>query len=122
MGIDGLTALALALGGLFGLAGVALGLYAGVRVVQRDEERYAAVIRHVERRDQEWSQLRIDWGTTLERIEELATAVEKKRRQTAAAEGRMNAREPEGASEPKLDDLPPAQQRDAIRRRMRRVS
>ena len=117
MGPSAFYVLAFALCGVIGAAGVLLGLRLGVRTVQRDEGRYELVAKALETFRTELSTFRIEWGTTLEQLEQLAQAVEKGRRRIAASESRAKAAEAQEAPV----EMTPAQARDEARRRIRRI-
>jgi len=111
--------LAIAGSAVFGGAGVLVGLAVGVRSVTRDEGRYAAVGEAVESLDRALAKLRLDWGTTLESLEQLAAQIEKGRRRIAASDSAQRRKLDQDPGEPPA--LTPSQQRDEIRRRIRRV-
>lgn len=120
VGIAGVYVLAIAAGALFGLGGVLLGLRVAVRLITRDEERYSQVLQVLGTREADFHQLRIEWGKTLENLEQLATTVERGRRRAAASLSSLDRRENGETEEPAP---PPSvrEQRDEIRRRMSRV-
>lgn len=119
MGQAAFYVLAIALSAAFGLGGVILGLWFGVRQVERDEGKYQQVAEALQRVGSDQQRLRIDWGTTLESLEQLAAATETRRRRAAASESSLAKREAAEQSAPR--ELSPAEQRDEIRRRMKRV-
>jgi len=119
VGEPAVIALAFACSALFGAFGVLLGLRIGARIVQRDEARYETVETHLEKVGRDHSALRLEWGTALENLEQLAAAVEKGRRRVAASDSRE--RKLAAQEEQPAPELTPSQQRDEIRRRMRRI-
>ena len=122
MGMSGLTALAIALCATFGVGGVLLGLFIGVRTIGRDEERYGAVSLSLDLIKQDMARLKMEWGTTLETMEQLAQAVEKGRRRAAASLSAAERKEAQQASEEPAVPLSSSEQRAMIRRRVRGVA
>ncbi len=118
MGTSALLVLAIACSAAFGVAGVLVGLVAGVRSVSRDEERYAQVLKALETFGGSISALKLEWANTLENLEQLAGSVEKGRRRAAAS---LSAAERIHPEEP-VRQLTPREERDEARRRMRGVS
>jgi len=107
--------LAIACSASFGVGGVLLGLYFGVRSVTRDEGRYAEVAAAYDSVAKVVASLRAEWVTAQENLEQLVEAVETRRRRIAAsrsAEDRK-ARGPNGELE--APRLTPQQERDALR-------
>jgi hypothetical protein len=114
--------LATAAGAAFGLGGVLLGLYVGVRSVVRDEERFGSVSLALETTRADMSRLKVEWGTTLEQLEQLATAVEKGRRRAAASLSAAERKEQAEANHaPTFESLTPMEQRAQLRRQIRGI-
>lgn len=122
VGEPALFVLAIALSGVLGVCGVLIGAAIAVRNVQRDEGRYTEVRKLCERIVTDHQQLRVEWTTTLENLEQLNTSIERGRRKSAASlsaaerKERM-AEEAAGPQEP----LSPRDEREAARRRLRRI-
>ncbi|GAJ06421.1 unnamed protein product [marine sediment metagenome] len=117
MGIDPLQMVAIALSCLFGIGGALVGLAVGIRTVVRDEERWRVAIESLDLTRSDMARLRLDWGATLESLEQLAQAVEKGRRRSAASEAVIAKRD-------QVDDAPTgpvtsADMRNHIRRQMK---
>ena len=119
MGIEWLYVLALALCAVIGVAAAGGGLYAGVRIVQRDEERYSAVAKQLDLVEADRKQLRLEWDRAIEALEGLLEQVEKKRRRIAASESRVNMAEAQ-AAEP--EPMSPQQEREIARRKIRKIA
>ena len=121
MGIDPLIVLAIAAGASFIGLGVLIGVSIRLRAAWRDEARYALVSEELDRLQSSWSKLVLEWGTTLEKLEQLAAAVEKKRRQAAASLSSIEKQEQAKVEEQlaPVRELTPQEQRNEIRKRLR---
>ncbi|GAJ08851.1 unnamed protein product [marine sediment metagenome] len=113
-----LSVLAVASSAFFGVVGVLLGLFMGVRLVSRDEERYGTVALGLEKMGADMSRLRIEWASTLEQIEALAGAVETRRRRATAAESANARKEIEKAEEAIRPPMSRTEERNEIRKRV----
>lgn len=113
-----LYVLAIAACASFGVGGVLLGLYVGVRSITRDEARFETVAKAVESMASDQVKLRGEWQVAQENLEQLLEAVETRRRRIAASD---SAKKREEANQPQERELSVAEQRDMIRRRMRRI-
>lgn len=120
MGVDPFIVLAIAAGASFVGAGVLVGVSIRLRAAWRDEARYHAVAEELDRLQSSWSKLILEWGTTLEKLEQLAAAVEQKRRRAAASLSALDRK----TAEEHHDQEPPrpltaAEERMEIRKRLR---
>jgi hypothetical protein len=118
VGDAALFVLAIALSCAFGVAGVVLGAVVGVRTVTRDENRFEDVQKFLENVVRDQTAIRQEWAVTLENLDQLSSAVELKRRRTAASLSAAVRKEDQAPPE-----CPPtvSEERDAARRRMRSV-
>jgi hypothetical protein len=123
VGEIGIFTLAIALSATFGLGGVLVGLFVGVRSISRDEERFGSVSLALDTTRADMSRLKIEWTNTLEQLEQLAGSVEKGRRRAAASLSAAERKEREQSSQepevPPLAELSPGEQRAVLRRQVR---
>ena len=120
MGTASLFVLVLALSAAIGLGCGLVGLFIGARIIRRDEERYAQVGEALVTVQADWAALRMEWKTTIEKLAELDESIERRRRRIAASESRLRGQDPEPSEQ--AEQLTPQQQRDEIRKRIRRIA
>ncbi len=120
VGNGALPMLAIALSVAFGLFGVLIGAAIAVRNVMRDESRYGDVRKLCEGLVSDHSQLRLEWTTTLENLEQLNTSVERGRRRSAASLSAAERRE--AMQQEPAPPATPREEREEARRRLRRIS
>ena len=101
------------------LVSALLGAFAGARVIQRDQAMFEPVLKRLEIIEGWRSAIRADWSATQEGIDATLSAVETRRRRSAASEARMDQKESalaETAPVTRADELEQARQRIAARR------
>jgi len=122
MELNALLVLATASSAAFGGAGVLLGLAFGVRAVQRDEGRWKAALSQLETLSSGFTALRMEWATAQENLDQLAGAVETKRRRAAASLSAQERKEREAAGQMEVTPATPQEIRNQIRRGIPRIA